>query len=387
MYSPKGIQAIFLASSVGHLIMTVLFISHTDYRIYYTGYWTNFLETGTMVTYPPGFYLFFAHAFRAWYFLPKLMFTACFLVANYQLMRLMFTSAEFQHVSIKIKVQAIISILLSPLLAKIVWTGLYDSVVGLIILNLMLVFVNRKMNRLLREVLVLSLIGLAIITKFIGAFLIFSYLLGDIMNIKQSQQENMFKKRHYMHLVAKIIILGIASASIVMAIEMIHPGFLATMVEIFWVHTVRDYRTFYNIVDVFQQPFGIAVAQACYSIIGFYAFMIALGITYAYIVKKNLSFDAIIPLAFVVYFAFFKTVHDQFLLWAIFIIVHYYIKHTPEDPIVIKKLWFFQTIGFLTAIFVPFGQFIFVYFILDIFNVESRGLATPFARENIQIAA
>jgi hypothetical protein len=88
--------------------------------------------------------------------------------------------------------------------------------------------------------------------------------------------------------------------------------------------------------------------------------------------KKRASPEAWILLPIFAFLTFFPASRIQFVQWLLPIFSLYYLKYAPRGPDAIKKFILLQAIAIGVNFYVPFLQFFYLYFILDMFNIESR---------------
>lgn len=372
LYSQKGVNTIFWIAAVGHIIMTMIFMDHLDYTDY-MHYWETFLNGHNPGVYPLGFYVFFIWFYMIWDHLPKILFMCCFLIADYQLLRKLYnTGKEFQKISEKKRFWAVMYILLSPLFAVVNWGGLFDSVIGLIILNLVFVLENKHLNVVIRNLLAIILVAACLLIKYVGVVLIVPFLFGETILRRSNPLDDVFKRRARSNLYSMSCLIVMVIVGMVFFAIYFSPDQIITLISPFVVSANRNYRTIYDILLLHNEPFFLVVFARMYSALGTYIFMITLIITYILCYKKKASIDAWIILSIFDFLTFFQISHVQFILWIVFPFTIYYLKKTPDDEHLTRKYILLQAIGLLINFHIPFIQFFYLFFIIDIFRIESK---------------
>ncbi|HME54276.1 MAG TPA: hypothetical protein VKM55_18775 [Candidatus Lokiarchaeia archaeon] len=363
LYSRKGVNTIFWIAAAGHIIMALIFPDNSDYLSYIHD-WT---------WYPLGFYLFFNEFYLIWYHLPKLIFMCCFLVADYQLLRkLFYTGKEYEQISEKMRFWAVMYILLSPIFAYVNWGGLFDSLIGLIILNFILLFENIRMNIIIRNLLALVLIVACVLIKYVGVVLIVPFFLGDYILRRSNPYQQLLEKRIRTNLLFIICIVLIAVVGIIFYSIFFSPVQFDLLISPFFKSAERLYTTTYDVLLLNNEPISLIVFTDIFSALGVYIFLVSLLITYFLCYKKKASLNAWITLSVFDFLTFFQISHIQFILWVVFPFTLYYLKKTPNDEHLTRKYALLQCIGLLINFHLPFIQFLYLYFIVDIFRIESN---------------
>ncbi|MBD3187747.1 DUF2029 domain-containing protein [Candidatus Bathyarchaeota archaeon] len=369
-YNKRTTLTIFLIMAAFHVAMALIFFNHEDYDEFYIPMWQYFLEGKVSNVYPIGFLVFFAPLYAMWYKLPKLLFTICYLVAIFQVYFHVFENDEFKRTPESQKFWGIMYILLSPLFALHVWTGLFDAVVGLLILNVFLVFQYKRFSGWVKEFLVVILIALSLFTKFVGLFLVIPYLFFELHHDHDSNKiENYLSSRQLKTSLVRIVLLAAAVGLPFLLSVYLYDSYLVT--DPFVEHARRMHRSFFDILGIESEPFGIFTFTELYSRFGLYIFLLALALVYIFSIKRGISTETWILLPIFTFLAFFPASHTQFLLWVIFSVVIYYLKY-PGEPRITLKMFGVQAISLAIHFFVPFAQFLYIYYILDIFKRESE---------------
>jgi hypothetical protein len=369
LYSRKGAELIFWIACVGHVLMTLVFFDHTDYAAY-QAFWSDFLSYGTVQVYPIGFFIFFAPLWKIWHHLPKMVFLACFLLENYQLLHILYTHPDFRDVSGSRKFWGVMVILLSPVFATEPWTGLFDPVIGLLVLNTCLLFARRSGNQVVRSIVLAILVILVILVKFVGIVLILPFLY-DAANFQRDDgpRKSFFSRaRPFIVRAGILIVLGAGGFFLLLLFD----KSILNIISPFIVNYQRSYVTFFYILHLNGEPFFLTLFQAGYSATGVYIFFGSLAILYICLYKKRASPEAWILLPIFAFLTFFPASHVQFVQWILPVFSLYYLKHAPKDPHVTKKFILLQAIAIGVNFYVPFMQFFYLYFILDIFDIESH---------------
>jgi len=372
LYSQKGVNTIFWIAAIGHVLMTLVFIDHEDYTNYLL-YWANFLKGTNLGVYPLGFYVFFIGFYMIWDHLPKILFTCCFLIADYQLLRkLYYTDKQFANLSEKKKFWAVMYMLLSPLFALVNWGGLFDAVIGLIVLNLVFLLENLRLKVTIRNMLAIVLVAACVLIKYVGVVLIIPFLFGEIILRRSNPQVDFFNKRAKSNTISMVCFILLILAGLLFFIIRYSPDQLFNLISPFLTSAERHYPTFYDILRLNNAPFFLIAFSIIFSALAPYIFAITLCITYVLCYKKKASIDAWIILSIFDFLTFFQISHVQFILWVVFPFTLYYVRKTPEDEHLTRKYILLQAIGLFIHFHIPFFQFFYLYFTIDIFRIESK---------------
>jgi len=374
VYSKKDTFHVLVLMSIVHIIMTVfLWWDHDDYRIYFVEIWEDFIHGHVNYTYPIGFVILFAPLYKIWFKLPKLAFILAFIVGCFQFYRFIFNSKMFKGVSNKAKFYAVMTLILSPICAIKLWGGYFDGIIGLFILNIYFVLRNRGKKPVFREIKLLLLIFLTIAIKFVGIFLIIPYIFHDLRYTLKNEDDRVsllgFKLSTKKLVILKLFsLIGLGGCVLAIGVRLFG---LETLIEPFLVHSRRDYITVFNHYKLPLEPFYFGFFTWLYSSIGLFLFVGVLLIVYLYCIKKRVSTAAWLLLPVLTFLAFFPVSNSQFILWLVFLFGIYYLKER-HDPNLTKKFIAFQLIAFLIHFFVPFAQFFYLYFMLDIIKKEKQ---------------
>ncbi|MHA1848399.1 MAG: hypothetical protein ACTSXU_12200, partial [Promethearchaeota archaeon] len=319
-------------------------------------------------TYPLGFLMFFAYLFVIWNRLPKLIFVVAFLVSSYQLYHLLFKSGKFDVLSEKRRFWAVMYILWSPLSVLVVWEGQYDSTLGLLVFNLFLLWVNHPRYSIKKELISTFLILSVAFVKFVGIFLVIPYILHDLKNNDSN------KKKMYKLILLRVLIF--ACLFIVLFLILIFVFDTDAIITPFLVQSKRSYRTFFQIYKErfgveLTMPFFLMLFVSFYSNFGLYIFLGMLASSYLMSLKKKISAGGQLLIPLLVFLAFFPASHVQFIFWIIHSMTLYLIR-AKDTSSSIPKFFYFQAIGLGVFFFVPFVQFFYLYYILEIFKVEKQ---------------
>ncbi|MHA1682825.1 MAG: hypothetical protein ACTSUE_17945 [Promethearchaeota archaeon] len=382
-FDKRNAFTIMCVMTVFHIFMNQIWPNHEDYTDFYIVYWEDFLGGTLSFTYPVGFLIIFAPLYRLWYNLPKLIFAVSYLVATIQVYYVLFHSDEFKDCPQKQKFWGIMYLLLSPLFAYHLWTGLFDGVIGLILLNAYLIFKNQKIPRLIKEASIFTLIILSISIKYIGVVLLLPFLFFEFGHEHNNNKLDDYRSRKQVK--TTLLRLGMmACMGIAVLVYVELKVGIFEVLKSFQEQSTRSYWTFFenfwymhvngnvSMPDILDQvPIGLSFVVTFYSKFGMYIFIISLGLTYFYCYKNKVSTEAWFILPVLSFLTFYQASHTQFLMWIAFIVVIYYLKFPREQGLTFK-LFGFQFISLLIHFYMPFAQFLYIYYILDIFKREKQ---------------
>jgi hypothetical protein len=366
-------RKIMLFSSLVYVIVALFFfIEHDDYKLYMVQ-WESYLHGELDPTYPPTFSMAFATLYAIWYKFPKLVFVLSFVVTTLQLHEHLFKHPDFSWMSERQKFWLImLFFIISPNCWWHVWTGLFDSLVGLCTFNMYLVLKNKSMAPLVKDTLLLGLIIAIILLKFTGIFLIVPFLFFNTTNQRASETAVEYEARQHAERRKRALILVGGGACIIIPILIFFN--IWSFISPFIVHSTRPYETLYEFAGYTNSPFFVKFFVELYSKIGLYVFLCAIGITYIYCYKARVSNEAWLLLPMLVFMTFFQVSHAQFLLWILHVLAMYNVKHDKYNlqSHVRRHLFWVKFIDGVVFFFIPFGQFFYAWVINEIV-VKERG--------------
>ncbi|MBN2153026.1 MAG: hypothetical protein JW839_16355 [Candidatus Lokiarchaeota archaeon] len=356
--SAKGMRQFrfaFYTSLVASFFLCLVWLTHEDYSVAYVLYWNKFLAGEMTFVYPIGFLVFFSWLFNVNYWLPKLVFLAFHVVTAYQIYRLLSKRGEFG----KREILSCAYFLFNPFLCSVcVYTGLFDSVIGFLVLNFVLLLESKWGSALLRDLLALALIGLALSIKFLGAIIVIPYVI--------SERKTMLRR----------LILVAGSVALVLGGLMVLHIPLADIIQPFLNHVQRPMYTVFDGFNRFfppvENPPFVAAFVAFYSPIALVVTAIALVSSDIFFYIKKVSFRTRVLLNIVIFLTFFNVSNAQFILWYMPLFSLAYNGYMPSKKELFKKM--LQQTGFMVALsfFNPFSQFLALYFVYDIYKNEKR---------------
>lgn len=369
-YTKKNTALILIIISITYILMSTFFFwDHEDYS-YYINAWENFLQGILDPTYPIGFTLVFAPVYSINPRLPKLCFSVAFLITAWQLYHLIYTGEEYKGLSDKKKFWVIMYLILSPAFAHHVWSGLFDSLIGLLVFNVYLVSRSKKCHWFLRDLIILALILASVVIKFVGIFLLIPFLfLNGRRNPRKGIPGDDKPSENRQRLIARVLLLGAVLVVGLLLVLFMVENPLSLLVP-FENHFLRNYETLFDKSWIpLDEPFIMKVIVDIHSAIGNYLFLFALCVVYFYAYKKNVSNAAWIILPIFTFQAFFPVSNMQYLLWIVFVYTAYRSKDSQDEKLT-RKMALLQFVGLF--VFIPFLQLFYVYFIIDIFKWEAR---------------
>jgi hypothetical protein len=359
----------FSISLVGSIILGLLWWEHEDYSVYYPIFWNSFLEGHLTFVYPIGFLVFFSGLFRINYLLPKLVFLIFHVITSYQIFRLLSKREDFG----KRELFSCTYYLFNPFLCvSSIYTGLFDTVIGFLVLNLVLLLESKKGNQFLKDAIALLLIGLIISIKFVGLVIMIPYLITG--------RKTMLRR----------VILTVGGVLLVFGVLTLMHVQITALIQPFLTHAER---TMYSIFAVFgvEPPLFIAVFIDFYSQIAVVVTAIALVSFDLLFFIKKFGFRLRVLLDIMVFLTFFQVTNAQFIIWYIPLFVLVYNEYSPTKKEMFNKMalhqGFMVSLGFLS----PFAQFLNLFFISDIYKEEIKsakyaGLASNLTEEGVRIS-
>jgi hypothetical protein len=346
----------FYISLVASIFLGLLWWEHEDYADYYVIYWNDFMEGHLTFVYPIGFLVLFSWLFRINYLLPKLVFLTFHVITSYQVFRILSKREDFG----KRELFSCAYYLFNPFLCvSSIYTGLFDPVIGFLVLNLVLLLESTKGNQLLKDTVALLMIGLIMSIKFVGLVIAIPYLI--------TSGKKMFLRRAFV--TAGGVLLAFA------ALTLMHVQ-ISSLIQPFLAHAQRTMLTIFDAFHVEVPPF-IAAFIDFYAPIAVFVTVIALiSFDLLFFIKK-FSFRMRVLLDIMVFLVFFQVSNAQFIIWYIPLFVLAHDRYSPTKKAMFNKMALHQ--GFMVALgfIAPFGQFLGLFFIVDIYKKEVKLARSP----------
>lgn len=350
--TPKGARQFriaFFISLVGSVILGLIWWEHEDYSVY-AYLWGKFLEGQVTYVYPIGFLVFFSGLYGISYLLPKLVFLIFHVLTAYQVYRLLARREDFG----KRELFSCAYFLFNPFLCVTsIYTGLFDTAIGFLVLNFVLLLESKKGNKFLKDAIALLLIGLIISIKFVGVVIVIPYLIND--------WRTMLRRL--------LLVIGGVSL-IVVALTLMHVPITA-LIEPFLTHADR---TMFTIFDAFhiEPPLFISAFRDFYSPIAVVVTVIAVFSFDILSLIKRIRFRIRILLDIMVFLTFFQVSNGQFIIWFLPLFILAYNEYSPTKKVMFKKMTIHQVFMASLAFLSPFAQFLNLFFIYDIIKKEIR---------------
>ncbi|NMC08663.1 MAG: DUF2029 domain-containing protein [Candidatus Lokiarchaeota archaeon] len=349
----------FHASLLASLVLGMLWWLHEDYTVYYVEYWGKFIDGEMTYVYPIGFLVFFSGLFRVNYFLPKLVFLSCHVMTAYQVFRVLSRRADFG----KRELFSCAFFLFNPYTCVTsIYQGLFDPVIGFLVLNLVLLLEAKKGNPFLKDVVALLLIGVITSIKFVGVVVAIPFLI--------TRGKRVFMRR---------VVITVGGVFLVIAALALFDIQVSTILKPFFEQSARFMFTIYDIIqDKFgvPPPLFITAFRDFYGPIAVYVTVIALFSFDLLFFIKKFSIRLRVLLDILVFLTFFTVSNGQFVIWfmPLFILVHD--EYSSTKRAMFNKMAIHQgymgSFGFIA----PFGQFLNIFFIADIYKKEIAAKAS-----------
>ncbi len=339
----------FFISLAGSIVLGLVSLESEDYYNF-TIYWNKFLNGQIEYTYPIGFLVFFSGLYRINFKLPKLVFLAFHVITSYQVFRLLSKREDFG----KRELFSITFYLFNPVLCiTSIYPGLFDTVIGFLVLNFVLLLESKKGNKFLKDAIALLLIGLIISIKFVGVVIVIPYLLQD--------WKTMLRR----------VLLVIGGLALVFgALTLMHIP-ISTIIQPFLTHADRTMLTIFDAFKV-DPPLFITAFRDFYSPIAIWVTIIALVSFDLLFFIKKFRFRVRVALDIIVFITFFSVSNAQYHLWYMALFVMAYNEYVPTKEAMYRKMKYHQLFLISLAFLAPFAQFLNLFFIYDIFKKETQ---------------
>ncbi len=371
--SAKGMRQFriaFFASLLGSIVLDLVWITHEDYTGTYVFIWNEFLAGRMTFAYPIGFLLFFSWLIRIGYLAPKLVFLAFHVMTSYQVYRLLSNREEFG----KREIISCAYFLFNPFLcATSIYGGLFDTVIGFLVLNFVLLLESEKENDFLKDIIkdaiALLLIGLLISIKFVGVVIVVPYLI--------SGKKTMLRR---------LLLVAGGVALVLGGLILMHVP-IENLIQPFLNQASRKMLTIFDGLKPYfpglETPPFVAAFVDFYTRISVVVTVIAVVVADLFFFIKKMNFRTRVLLNIMVFLTFFHVFNAQFIIWYLPLFTLAYNDYMPSKRALAKKMAVHQGFMLVLSFLYPFSQFLHLYFIYDVYKNETgaASAARPLASQ------